>query len=381
MLAEHLAPLFNPIRLRGLELPNRIQMAPMTRSFCGDAGVPTPQVAAYYTRRARAGLIVTEGTVVNMAEARGYLGIPGLCTDAQEAGWRAVTEAVHGAGGRISVQLWHCGPLCHSRATGGVLPQAPSSVTPQGAYVDALDPSTHDGHLSYEVPRAMTSADIDRVVGEFAAAARRAVRAGFDAIDIHGAHGYLLSAFMNPDSNRRADRYGGSVANRARLAVEIVAAVRETIPDGMPLEIRLSQHAVNDYEAITWPTPDDYATVLGLLENAGADVIHASANRLGQPGFSGQDGSLATWTRQLCGLKVVAVGGITHSTTIGESFGGTDTAVTDPAEAAAAIDAQECDMVSVGRAMIANPDWMEKVTAGHWQKLQPFAPVMLGELN
>ncbi|HEY0676547.1 MAG TPA: alkene reductase, partial [Immundisolibacter sp.] len=153
---DDLRALFEPARIGTLAVPNRVVMAPMTRSFCGDAGVPGPQVARYYAARAAAGtgLIFTEGTVVDMGAARGYLGVPGLCNDAQEAGWRAVVDAVHAAGGRIMVQLWHCGRLSHPRATGGAQPLAPSAVAASGPYVDAADPSTFDGHLSYAPPKA-----------------------------------------------------------------------------------------------------------------------------------------------------------------------------------------------------------------------------------
>jgi 2,4-dienoyl-CoA reductase-like NADH-dependent reductase (Old Yellow Enzyme family) len=241
--------LFQPARIGGLSLPNRVVMAPMTRSFCGDAGVPGPDVARYYAARAAAGtgLIFTEGTVIDMGPARGYLGVPGLCNDAQEAAWRTVTDAVHGAGGRIMVQLWHCGRLSHPRATGGAQPLAPSAIPAQGVYVDAADPSTFDGHLAYAEPKAMTQDDIDAVVASFAKAAARARRAGFDGVLFHGASGYLIHEFFNADSNRRADAYGGDAAARARFAADIVAASRHAVGADFPLLMGLSQFAVNDF--------------------------------------------------------------------------------------------------------------------------------------
>ncbi|HEX2795710.1 MAG TPA: alkene reductase, partial [Immundisolibacter sp.] len=145
---NELSALFEPVRIGSLALPNRVVMAPMTRSFCGEAGVPGADVARYYAARAAAGtgLIFTEATVVDMGPARGYRGVPGLCDDAQEAAWRAVVDAVHAAGGRIMVQLWHCGRLSHPRATGGAQPVAPSAVAASGPYIDVADPSTFDGH-------------------------------------------------------------------------------------------------------------------------------------------------------------------------------------------------------------------------------------------
>src|SRR5690606_27452168 len=158
--------------------------------------------------------------------ARGYRGVPGLCNDAQEAAWRAVVDAVHAAGGRIMVQLWHCGRLAHPRATGGARPPAPSALTARGPCVDAADPGACHGHLAYVQPRAMTQADIDTVVASFARAAARARRAGFDGVLLHGASGYLIHEFFSPDSNRRQDDYNGDAAARARFACQVVAAVR-----------------------------------------------------------------------------------------------------------------------------------------------------------
>lgn len=378
--------LFEPLRVGGVDLPNRIVMAPMTRSFCGSDGLPDAAVARYYAARAAAGtgLLFTEGTVVDMGAARGYRGVPGLCDDAQEAAWRAVVDAVHAAGGRIMVQLWHCGRLAHPRATGDVQPLAPSALTASGPYVDAADPSTFDGHLAYVAPRAMTQADVDSVVASFALAAARARRAGFDGVLLHGASGYLIHEFFSPDSNRRTDDYNGDAAARARFACEVVAAVRSELGGGLPLLMGLSQFAVNDFAAVTWRTPVELAATVQCLKTAGVDGFHVAAHRIDTPAFAEaadpQQRSLAWHVRQLSGLPVSAAGRVTYSTSIGESLMGADSQVTDPAEAAAALQAQTADLIAVGRAMLANPDWTAKVRAGQWQALTPFRREMLASL-
>lgn len=378
--------LFASLRVGGVELPNRIAMAPMTRSFCGPQGVPDAAVARYYAARAvtGTGLLFTEGTVVDMASARGYRGVPGLCDDAQEAAWRAVVDAVHAAGGRIMVQLWHCGRLAHPRATGDAQPLAPSALTASGPYIDAADPGTFDGHLAYVEPRAMTQTDIDAVVASFAQAAARARRAGFDGVLLHGASGYLIHQFFNPDSNRRQDDYNGDAAARARFACEVVAAVRGELGGEVPLLMGLSQFAVNDFAAKTWHTPVELAATVQCLKAAGVDGFHVAAHRIDTPAFAvdadPQQRSLAWHVRQLSGLPVSAAGGVTYSTSIGESLMGADSQVTDPAEAAAALQAQAVDLIAVGRAMLANPDWTAKVRAGRWRELTPFRREMLASL-
>ncbi len=383
---DELRALFEPARIGSLAVPNRVVMAPMTRSFCGDAGVPGPQVARYYAARAAAGtgLIFTEGTVVDMGAARGYLGVPGLCSDAQEAGWRAVVEAVHAAGGRIMVQLWHCGRLSHPRATGGAQPLAPSAVTASGPYVDAADPSTFDGHLSYVEPKAMTPADIAAVTAAYASAAGRAKQAGFDGVLFHGASGYLIHEFFNPDSNRRDDVYNGDAAARARFACEIVAAARHETGADFPLLMGLSQFAVNDFEWLTWTAPAELVVTVGCLKAAGVDGFHVAAHRIAMPAFPAgvdPDGHGLAWhVRRASGLPVSAAGGVTYSTTIGESLMGADSQVADPAAAAGLLVEGDADLIAVGRAMLANPDWAAKVRSGRWRELVPFRREMLGAL-
>jgi N-ethylmaleimide reductase len=211
--------LFAPFALGRLVLPNRVVMAPMTRNRAGPGNVPTALNAEYYAQRASAGLVVTEATQVS-PQGVGYPGTPGIHTDAQVAGWRQVTDAVHRAGGRIFLQLWHVGRISHpSLQPDGVLPVAPSAIAAEG---EAFTPS---GLQPFVVPRALEAAEIPAVVAQFEQGAQRALAAGFDGVEIHGANGYLIDQFLRDGTNRRTDRYGGSVANRARFLLEVTEAV------------------------------------------------------------------------------------------------------------------------------------------------------------
>jgi N-ethylmaleimide reductase len=214
-----LSPLFAPARLGSLEVPNRVLMAPMTRSRAGRDGVPGDAAALYYVQRASAGLIVTEATQV-AAEGQGYVFTPGIHTEAQAAGWRKVTDTVHAAGGRIFIQLWHVGRISHeSFQPGGALPVAPSAVRHDGTTF------TYDGVKPHPTPRALATDEIPGVVAQFRHGAELAKAAGFDGVEIHGANGYLIDQFLRDGTNKRNDRYGGSAANRARFLLEVTEAV------------------------------------------------------------------------------------------------------------------------------------------------------------
>ena len=211
--------LFSPLALGSLTLPNRIIMAPMTRSRADDAGVPTDIVAEYYAQRASAGLIISEATCVSPM-AKGYSRIPGLHSDAQVDGWRKVTQAVHAKGGRIFSQLFHTGRVAVPQLLpGGAQPVAPSAIAIIGKNYTDLGP------LDYVVPRALETDEVSAIAGEFGAAARRAMEAGFDGVELHAASGYLVHQFLDASINQRADRYGGSIANRMRFLLEALDAI------------------------------------------------------------------------------------------------------------------------------------------------------------
>ena len=217
---SHVAnPLFAPFKLGSLGLRNRIVLAPMTRSRADEDGVPSPLAAEYYRQRSGAGLLVSEGSQVS-AQGTGYVNTPGIHTGPQVDGWRRVTDAVHGAGGRIFLQLWHVGRVSHrSFQPDGAAPVAPSALAAPG------ETFTREGKQPFSEPRALRLEEIPGIVAQFADAARKARDAGFDGVEIHGANGYLPDQFLRDGSNQRTDAYGGSVENRARFLLEVVDAV------------------------------------------------------------------------------------------------------------------------------------------------------------
>jgi 2,4-dienoyl-CoA reductase-like NADH-dependent reductase (Old Yellow Enzyme family) len=213
--------LFNPLQLGSIELPNRILMAPLTRARAGREGVPNELMARYYAQRAGAGLIVSEATGITR-EGLGWPGAPGLWNDAQVNGWQLVTHAVHAAGGRIVAQLWHMGRLVHPDLGGGQPISSSVTTAPDFAH-------TYDGKKPYVEARAATRADIDRIVDDYVRAARNAIRAGFDGVQIHGANGYLVDQFLRDSANFRDDDYGGAIDNRMRFVRQVLEAVGDAI--------------------------------------------------------------------------------------------------------------------------------------------------------
>ncbi len=273
--------LFTPLTLGDLTLPNRILMAPMTRSRNDDHGVPGELVAEYYGQRASAGLILSEATYVSPM-GKGYSRIPGLHNQAQVAGWRRVTDAVHAKGGRIFAQLFHTGRVAvPPLLPPGVQPVAPSAIAIHGKNF------TDFGPIDYVVPRALETDEIAGIVGEFATAAQNALAAGFDGVELHAASGYLVHQFLDASINRRDDRYGGSVENRCRLGLEIIDALC-SVAGGRRVGIKVSpQIKFND---VTDPDAEvlypHLATELSALEIAyihgakqGAYDVHAGMRR------------------------------------------------------------------------------------------------------
>jgi len=271
--------LLSPVRLGDLELPNRVLMAPMTRQRAAAGNVPTDLNATYYAQRASAGLIVSEATQVS-PQGVGYPGTPGIHDDAQVAGWRLVTQAVHAQGGRIFLQLWHVGRISHpDLQPDGALPVAPSAIAPAG---EAMTPA---GRKPFVTPRALAGDEIPGVVGQFAEGARRARDAGFDGVEIHGANGYLIDQFLRSGTNTRTDRYGGSTANRARFLLEVAAAVTQAWGGGGRVGVRLSPLSpFNDMKDDDPRATFSYAAAaLGELGLAYLHVIEMRPLAAGQP--------------------------------------------------------------------------------------------------
>ncbi|MGM0547580.1 MAG: alkene reductase, partial [Bacteroidota bacterium] len=215
-------PLLTKYNLSGMELANRMVMAPMTRSRAGEGNVPTDLMAKYYRQRSSAGLIISEGTQISQ-QGIGYPWTPGIHTVEQVEGWRKITKAVHEEDGKIFAQIWHVGRVSHPHYHDGEPPVAPSAVKPEGQIFTA------DGMKDFVTPRALETNEIPGIIEDYAQAARNAIKAGFDGVEIHGANGYLIDQFLKDGTNKRDDQYGGNLENRARFAIEVVEAVADAI--------------------------------------------------------------------------------------------------------------------------------------------------------
>lgn len=359
--------LARPYAINGLDLRNRVVMAPMTRSF-SPGGIPGADVAAYYARRAAGGvgLIVTEGTYVGHESTWANEGIPRFHGEANLAGWQRVAEAVHEAGGRIVPQLWHVGA---TRDPGtGPVPDA-DVLSPSGLGLDGAPKG-----------RAMTQADIDAVVAAYAESAAAAERLGFDGVELHGAHGYLIDEFLWEGTNQRTDAYGGDLASRSRFAAEVAAAVRAAVSPEFPILFRFSQWKGGAYDARLAETPEALEQVLAPLAAAGVDAFHASTRRYWLPEFEGSDLNLAGWTKKVTGKPVISVG----SVGLDKEFMGPEGMAFTPGTTGIEklldrMENDEFDLIAVGRSLIADPDWANKVTKG--DATNPFNAQLLGALN
>lgn len=363
--------LFRPFTLKSLTLANRIVMAPMTR-LAAPEGIPGPANAAYYQRRAEdgVGLILSEGTVVDRPAARNDSGIPLFHGEAALAGWAGVIEAVHAAGGRMGPQLWHTG----------------ATVGPNGWEADAPVESP-SGLNSADQPRgvAMSDEDIADTIAAFARAAADARRLGFDVAEIHGAHGYLIDQFFWGVSNQREDRYGGaSLRQRARFAAEVLAATRQAVGPEFPLILRISQWKQQDYRARLASTPEQMADWLLPLVEAGADVLHCSQRRFWEAEFPEVDGeqglNFAGWAKKLTGATTISVGSVGLSGDFLGAFGGQGSSVVGLEALVRRMEREEFDLIAVGRAILADPNWVSKIRAGDDAALQDFNPAALAEL-
>ncbi|MGY4490575.1 NADH:flavin oxidoreductase [Pseudomonas sp. TE3610] len=361
--------LFKPFQLGTLQLPSRVVMAPMTRSF-SPGGVPTAKVVEYYRRRAAAGvgLIVTEGTTVGHQAANGYPHVPRFYGDDALAGWKQVVDAVHAEGGKIVPQLWHVGNV---RRLG----------TEPDATVPGYGPQAKvkDGKV---LIHGMSHQDIAEVVAAFAQAAADAKAIGMDGVEIHGAHGYLIDQFFWEGSNQRDDEYGGSLAKRSRFAVELVQAVRAAVGPDFPIIFRFSQWKQQDYSARLVQTPEALGEFLKPLVDAGVDIFHCSTRRFWEPEFEGSDLNLAGWTRQLTGKPTITVGSVGLDGEFLQFMVDTDK-VAQPASLEnllKRLNADEFDLVAVGRALLVDPDWAAKVRDGREQDILPFSREALASL-
>lgn len=331
--------LFSPVSLGGLELANRIVMAPLTRSRATDDGVVGELQATYYAQRATAGLIIAEATNIS-PQGRGYALTPGIWSDEQVAGWRIVTDAVHAAGGKIVSQLWHVGRFSHiSLQPDGQAPVAPSAIKAEGPTF------TTNGMIEVSTPRALDTDEIPSLIAQYVRAAENAKRAGFDGIEVHSANSYLLDQFLRDSTNHRADQYGGSIENRTRLTQDVVEAVL-TVWDADKVGIRLSP-----------TTPDAGNTPLDstVMETYGHLIRHLNRFNLAYLHFV--EGATAGPRTIPEGIDLDALRAAFDGPFIGNN--GYDLELAIARRAAGKVDA-----VAFGRPFIANPDLVERLRIG-----------------
>lgn len=326
--------LFQPFQLGDLTLPNRILMAPLTRSRAEDEHVPGNLMAEHYAQRASAGLIIAEATMA-MAGNSAFWREPGIYSDAQIAGWRKTTEAVHGAGGQIFLQIWHGGRACHPLLNNGQQPVAPSAIAIVGDEVH-----TPEGKKPYVLPRELRDDELPGIVAGFKQAAANAQAAGFDGVEVHGANGYLLDSFLRDGSNHRTGAYGGSISNRARLLLEVIAAVSDVLGSDR-VGLRISP--LNSYNSMIDSDPIGLSTWLATKLN---DYNLAYLHVMRSDFFQQQTGDLLTPIR--ANYQGIIIGNMGYTA----------------AEANAAITAGKIDAVAFGTSFLANPDLPERIKLG-----------------
>ncbi len=331
-------PLLSPVTVGSCTLPNRVIMAPMTRSRADNPErAPTALHAQYYAQRAGAGLIITEASQVS-PQGVGYINTPGIHSRAQIEGWRKVTEAVHDQGGHIFIQLWHVGRISHPDFHAGKLPVAPSALNPDS---QAFTP---EGLKDTVTPRALTTDEVRATVRDFVQAARNAMEAGFDGVEIHGANGYLVEQFLRDSSNRRTDLYGGTIPNRARFLFEIVEGVSEAIGRER-VGVRLSPGNT----ANIGPDSDMaalYDFVIGVLDNYRIAYLHLMENTSEDRNEANRIPDVTRRYRTVYHGKLITNNGY------------------DRASGNQVIGQGEADLVAYGRPFIANPDLPERFRLG-----------------
>jgi 2,4-dienoyl-CoA reductase-like NADH-dependent reductase (Old Yellow Enzyme family) len=352
--------LFAPFSLKDLRLANRVVMAPMTRSH-SPGGVATQGVADYYRRRAEAGvgLIISEGTGVRRPASLNDPNVPRFHGETELAGWKTVIDAVHAAGGVMAPQLWHVGAV-RTRA---------KDWTPPGPYDSPSGYSSPGKQFS----EGMSEEDIADAISAFAEAAGDAQRLGFDAVELHGAHGYLIDQFFWDGVNLRDDAFGGpGLPGRARFAAEILKAVRATVGPRFPLIIRLSQWKQQDFAAKVAHTPEEMEAWLKPLADAGADMFHCSQRRFWEPEFDGSDLNFAGWAKKLTGRPTITVGSVGLTGEFIAAYRGESSKPASLDELLRRLERGDFDLVAVGRALLQDPHWAEKIREGRNDELSNF---------
>jgi N-ethylmaleimide reductase len=331
--------LFEPFTMSGMLMKNRIVMAPMTRRRAeNDELAPDEMTVLYYHQRFSAGLIVTEGSQIS-PEGYGYSFTPGCYSPAQIVGWKKVTKAVHENGGKIFLQVWHVGRLSHPLLQPGVkLPLAPSAIKPDGRLL------TPEGYKDYETPRAMTADEIYKTIVDFGIAAKNAKEAGFDGVEIHGAHGYLIDIFIMDGTNQRKDEFGGSIENRAKFLFLIIEEIRKYLEPGQ-IGLRLSPKSHRPDAADSAPEKT-YGYIAEKLNDYGLAYLHLSEMISAETRMDPLYKSIVPFYRNIYKGTLISCGG--HSLETAESM----------------LENNEADLIAFGKPFIANPDLVERLKSG-----------------
>jgi len=347
--------LFSPFSYKNFHLKNRVVMAPMTRYQSPD-GIPTKQVADYYSRRAASevGLILSEGTVINRPASKNMKDIPDFYGAAALAEWKKVIDSVHNHGGKMGPQIWHVGDTRQS-------PEYPL--------------------VPMEAAATMTIADIEDTIVQFANSAKSAKDLGFDCLEIHGAHGYLIDQFFWEATNTRTDEYGGkTIKERSRFAIDVIKAIRAAVGQDFVIIIRLSQWKQQDLSARLASTPEYMEEWLVPLKEAGVDIFHCSQRRFWEPEFEGSDLNFAGWAKKMTGQPTITVGSVGLKGDIMSAFAGKGSEKADLTELVRRLDRQDFDLVAVGRAILNDYEWVKKVKEGRLAELLDFSAASIETL-
>ena len=368
--------LFTPFKVRGMELSNRIAMSPMGLGVASN-GVPGPHVADYYTRRAEGGtgLILTEAAFIDHRASGDSTDLPRLFGDDAIDAWRGIVSRIHAAGGKAMAQLHHIGLIYDNRelyAGGNPQPRphlnlvSPSGVIAPGRKVD----------------EGMTPAQIEEVIESYGKSAETAKAIGYDGVEVHGAHGFLIDQFLWAETNQRTDNYGGDIHRRSRFAAEVVAEVRRRVGPDYPIFFRTSQFKIIDYSAKLAETPQELEAILAPLVDAGVDLFDCSQRRLWEPLFPGSDLNLAGWAKKITGKPSMTVGSTGLDKEMMDSFTTNEVAGINLRSLEALMDMFErgdFDLVAVGRALIADPNWAQLVQRREFHNLTPFHPGVIAD--
>lgn len=366
--------LFQPINLGTLQLRNRVVMAPMTRTFSPE-GVPNDLNIAYYAKRAKneVGLIITEGTCVGHKAANGYPNVPYIYGEKPLAGWKKVVDAVHAEGGKIMPQIWHVGAIRRADKGAGPDPSIPG-YSPSGLVMKGK-----------ETGIAMSSEDVQEAIDAFVQAAVDSQAIGFDGVEIHGAHGYLVDQFFWEETNQRDDEYGGDIAGRTRFAVDIVKGIREKCGPDFPIILRFSQWKQQNYNAKLANTPGELEQFLKPLSDAGVDIFHCSTRRFWDAEFEGSNLNLAGWTKKITGKPCITVGSVgLNSSFIDEEkrdmVDASGVAKESFENLSERLNNDEFELVAVGRALLQDPEWVAKVRDNRLDELSDYSKKSLTSL-